>query len=104
MGVTLSELKNKWEFTGIDGEKMVKEISSLLTEYGHRNSEYGIIQLLAVFIKNKKELIELMMKHQNYNNNLQIVMEEEFDRDIDTKGIQNFMGLFLIFLHEISLR
>ena len=95
MGVTLSELKNKWEFTGIDVEKMVKEISSLLTEYGHRNSEYGIIQLLAVFIKNKKELIELMMKHQNYNNNLQIVMEEEFDRDIDTKGIQNFMGLFL---------
>lgn len=92
--VNLEQLKNAWEFTGIDVEELIEKISELLSTYNHRHSKHGIIQLLAIFIENKKPLIEMIMKSPHYNGNLQIVLEEEFDRDIDSNGIYRFINHF----------
>lgn len=87
--------KEKFEFTGIDYDKLVNDISTLLSRYHWKNSRYGIEQMLDKFIENKRDLIEKMVKSPNYNNNLQIVTEEDFDVTINKDCVYNELSYFL---------
>lgn len=69
-----------------DTDRLVDDIRALLSEYNHRNSEYGVSVLLTTYFINNSPLIELFMKHPNYDGNLRIVTDREFSCDNDERS------------------
>ena len=97
--IRLSELKEKFNFvwgseTEIKLKEMIDEIYEITTWCGHTVSKYGIMCMLNSYIDNNETNIRLLMKHPNYNGNLQVVIPMEFEREIDTnmiyQSVKNF--------------
>lgn len=92
--VRFSELKEKWAFCFTEEQlrALLDEMYNLLETFNHQPTKYGIMCILDKFIDNKKEHIQLLMKHPNYNGNLQAVIPMEFNRDNSPRDIYNFMS------------
>lgn len=95
--VRFSQLKEKWAFCYTEEQlrALLDEMYELLKYFGHNPTKYGIMCLLDKFIDNKKSHIELLMKHPEYNGNLQVVFPMSFDRDNSAKEIRTFIEGYL---------
>ena len=89
-----SQLKSLWGKYA-DTDKLVEDISRLLTEYSHRNTEYGICTMLHNYFVNKEPLIKLIQKSKYYAGDLRIVKHKEFVRENSAMDIRNFCGSFV---------
>jgi len=87
------ELSQKWS-KYCDTDKLVDNTMALLTEYGHKNTEKGVCSLLDTYFTNKEPLIKMFMTSKHYIGDMRIVIEKEFDRDIDGREIRNFFVNF----------
>lgn len=79
----------------INTDKLTDDIAELLTQFNHRNSEYGITTMLNEFFKNKEGLINLFRKSSSYAGNLRIVFEDEFARESARDEVREFVEGFL---------
>ena len=84
-----SELKTMWG-RYVDTDKMVDDIMTLLTTYGHRNSEHGVCTMLHAFFANKEQLIQKFISSPHYVGNLRIGLRREFARANNARDINRF--------------
>lgn len=89
-----AELKIKW---GVycDTDKLVDDTMKLLTKYSHGNTEHGVCVLLDTYFTNKKDLIDLFKKSNNYVGDMRIVVDIELERGIDANEINIFLSTFM---------
>lgn len=78
----------------MDTDKLVDDISRLLTKYRHKNSEEGICEILNTFFLNKQSLIKLFKQSENYIGDLRIAFDIEMVRDTSQNDIYYFCGAF----------
>lgn len=77
-----------------DTDKLVDDMMALLTKYGHRNSEKGVCKLLIEYFGNKKSLIELLEKSDNYAGDMRIIVDIELARENKASDVSNFCTRF----------
>lgn len=88
-----AELSEKWsKYT--DTNKLVDDISALLTEYNHRNTEHGVCTLLDTYFTNKEPLIKMFEKSENYAGNMRIVLSKEIERTTMPNDLYSFVNHF----------
>lgn len=86
--VTLTTLKEKFEFTGYDVEELINQVYDTFIFCRQKASKYGVMCMLDKYIDANADNIKLMMKHPKYNGRFQIVIDDViFNRDIDTREI-----------------
>ena len=92
--VRFSELKDKWAFCYTEEQlrSLIDEMYETLKYYRHNPTKYGVMCILDTFINNKSSHIELLMKHPNYNGNLQVVIPMGFDRENSADEIYEFIS------------
>ena len=90
-----AELKELWG-KYCDTDKLVNDVMALLTKYHHNNTEHGVCEMLNTYFTNKRELIELFMKSQNYIGNMRICVNVELDRGIDNTEVCDFCDSFIV--------
>ena len=88
-----AELKDRW---GVycDTDKLVDSTMELLTKYHHDCTELGVCDMLDVYFTNKKELIDLFMKSENYIGNMRICLDAELERGNCVDEIRRFCEHF----------
>ncbi len=70
---------------------MVEKIATLLDEYNHPNTEYGIEKMLETWSTNKANLIRVLSKHPNWDpENYRIVFSTDYERGFDSNAIDEF--------------
>lgn len=74
-----AELKNNWG-NYCDTDVLVDTMMSLLTKYGHANTEHGVCSVLNTFFTNKRNLIDMFMTSNHYIGNLRIALDIEMER------------------------
>ena len=84
-------LSQKWS-EYCDTDKLVDDTMALLTEYGHKNTEKGVCSLLDTYFTNKESLIKMFATSKNYIGDMRIVLEKEFDRNINGNEIRAFLN------------
>lgn len=90
---TKEALKETWG-QYCDTGKLVDNVMTLLTKYGHRNSEYGVCKMLNEYFINKKDLIELFQKSEHYIGDMRIMIDIELERENSARDIRNFCDGF----------
>lgn len=92
--ISLNDLKQKFEFTGVDVEQLIDDWYNLLVEYDHPVSKYGIMATLKRFIEVKEPLLRIIVASPYYNKNLQIVVPEMFTRKIVANDVYSSVNRF----------
>lgn len=93
--VTIKSLKEKWAFTNIDVMALLDKIVEVMHHYKHPYvTRYGVACMLDKYIDSKKTLIEMIMKHPDYNGNLQIVTKVPMVREVDRYAVQSWLNDF----------
>lgn len=87
--MTKQDLSKKWS-KYCDTDKLVDDMSALLSKYGHRNSEHGICVLLDKYFSQKESLIKLFVQSKNYIGDMRICIKKEFERQISSNEINSF--------------
>ena len=85
------ELNVKWS-KYCDTDKLVDDMMTLLTNYGHRNTEEGVCALLDKYFTNKEPLIKMFVTSKNYIGNMRIAVEREFERSVCAPEVRNFFN------------
>lgn len=85
-------LLNAYNFTDEEYESLVKEITTLLKEYGYHPTKKGIDAFLKEWRINKGPIIKLFQNHPNYNGKYQITFDTDFDREINVDKACQFLG------------
>ena len=75
-------------------DKLVDDMMALLKHLGHRRSEHGVCVLLDKCFKAKEPLIKSMMTSNHYAGDMRIILQKEFDRDIDRYAVMTFVDNF----------
>lgn len=88
-----TQLKTKWGKYA-DTDKLVDDVSAILTKYNHNNTEYGVCAMLDKYFTAKEPLIVLFQKSEHYIGNLRIKMTKEFEREHSAQDIYNFCRTF----------
>ena len=88
-----AELKAKWS-QYCDTDNLVDNVRALLNKYGHRNSEHGVCVVLDKYFEQKEQLIKLFVTSKNYIGNMRIVINEDFERELDHDAIYKFCANF----------
>ena len=87
------DLKTMWgKYANTD--KMVDDIMTLLTTYGHRNSEHGVCTMLNTFFINKEPLIQKFISSPHYVGDLRIGLRREFARTNNAQDVREFCHSF----------
>lgn len=88
-----AELKALW---GVycDTDKLVDDMMALLTKYHHDCTEHGVCEILNTYFVNKKHLIDMFMKSENYIGNMRILIDIELERTNNAREIRNFCDGF----------
>ena len=73
-----------------DTNKLVDDVMALLTKYHHQNTEHGVCEMLYEYFTNKRKLIELFMKSENYIGNMRICLNVELERASNTDEVDAF--------------
>ena len=94
--IRFNQLKEKWAFCYTEEKlrALLDEMYELLKYFGHKPTKYAVMCILDKFIDNNKHNIELLMKHPDYNGNLQVVFPMAFDRDNNASEIRNFISAY----------
>ena len=69
-------------------------MEKMLSDYNWESADKGINELLNTWAERKSDLINLMKKHPNYNGNYQIVLTENFNRNLDLNSGKNFASFW----------
>lgn len=93
--VTREIAVERFKTVGVNFDTLTKEICDLLTKFNHINTTEGVEKMLLEFADNKWELMQMIKKHPNYNNNLQIITKANFAYRIDRREINNALTRFL---------
>lgn len=72
--------------------KLITECMELLEEYSYSPTEEGIREFLDVYFANKGELINVFAKHPNYNGKYQIAFDQNYEKTVDIRGINEFFS------------
>lgn len=88
-----NDIKTKWG-QYIDTDKLVDAMMTLLTTYGHRNTEHGVCCMLEQFFTNKESLIKLLQKSEHYTGDLRIVLDEQLERRSNKYDVSNLISRF----------
>ena len=86
-------LKQLWG-SYCDTDKLVDDVMALLTKYHHRNTEYGVCEMLHEYFVNKHHLIDMFMKSDNYIGNMRICIDAELERRSNNTEVRNFCSCF----------
>lgn len=73
-----------------DTDKLVDDVRALLAKYHHKNTEHGVCEMLYEYFANKKPLIDLFMKSENYIGNMRICLDVELERMNNRDEVDNF--------------
>ena len=91
--MNLTELKGKWgKYT--DTDKLVNDISDLLTTCNHANTTEGICKMLDTYFTQKEPLIKLLSKSKNYIGDMRILTPMEIERTISRREVGEFINDF----------
>lgn len=90
---TKEALKEAWG-QYCDTDKLVDNVMTLLTKYGHRNTEHGVCTMLNEYFANKKDLIELFQKSEHYMGDMRIMIDIELERENNADDIYSFCENF----------
>lgn len=72
-------------------EYVSRNMSSLLTQYEHKNAPKGIETILATFMPNKAPITGILSQHPNWDEkNLAVVFSQDYKRSIDKKEVDIF--------------
>jgi hypothetical protein len=86
-------LKNNWG-NYCDTDKLVNDVMELLTKYHHKNTEHGVCEMLDVYFRNKRELIDMFAKSEHYIGDMRICLDVELERRNDTNELREFLQRF----------
>ena len=76
-------------------DKLVDDLMTLFTKYGHRNSEHGVCKMLDTYFTNKKDLIDLLQKSPHYIGDMRVCIDEEMERYANKQEVYNFCANFV---------
>ena len=76
-------------------DKLVDDLMTLFTKYGHRNSEHGVCKMLDTYFTNKKDLINLLQKSPHYIGDMRVCIDEEMERYANKQEVYNFCANFV---------
>lgn len=88
--MTKAELKKKWG-KYCDTDKLVNQLSALLTSKRIANSECGISTMLDTFFTNKEHIIEMLHNSDNYAGDLRVMVNAEINRYANNNAISSFV-------------
>lgn len=77
-----------------DTDKLVDDMMTLLTKYGHKNSENGVCSMLHTYFINKSELIDMFQKSKRYAGDMRIVLDVQLERTNSASDVRNFCSNF----------
>ena len=89
------ELKRLWG-SYCDTDKLVDNTMELLTKYHHKNTEEGVCEMLDTYFVRKRDLIDMMMKSDNYIGNMRICLDVELERRCNHNELSAFCDAFPI--------
>lgn len=87
-------IKSKWGHF-CDTDKLVNDMMTLLTKYGHRNTEHGVCTVLDEYFKNKAPLINLFATSPNYKGDMRIITKALFERENVDTDVNRFVNKFM---------
>lgn len=91
--MNMTELKAKWgKYT--DTNKLVTDISALLSSCGIRHTDKGICKMLDKYFTNKEPIINMLAKSKNYIGDMRIMIPADIERTINKYEVQNFINSF----------
>lgn len=80
-------------FTEEQKEKLVKEMSELLEEYGYRYEYSALNEIIDKWFEAKESIIRILSKHPNWNpNKFQVQFNHTFNRVLDEKARRKFFS------------
>ena len=88
-----AELKTNWG-NYCDTDKLVDDVMKLLTKYHHKNTEHGVCEMLNVYFRNKKELIDAFSTSEHYIGDMRICLDVELERRNDSNELREFLHQF----------
>jgi len=88
------QLKSFWG-KYVNTDKLVDDVTRLLNQYGHANTEHGVCVMLHGFFTQKEPLIKLMIQSPHYIGGLRISSVREFERDNNPRLISEFCRCFI---------
>lgn len=72
-------------------EKLANIEESLLNEYDYNWTRYGILQGLKIWNRNKTSLRNILRKHPNWNEDMQLILfDTDFKRELDEGVLHDF--------------
>ena len=71
--------------------ELLSEMKSLLKKYHYHPTDEALNIIIDEWRTNKADLIRLFEKHPNYNGRFQIAFDYDFDRELDRRGVNNFI-------------
>jgi len=72
------------KFTAEMKQKLLEEMRELLHEYDYETTDSALEKILDTWFTNKKDLIEILEKHPNWNSEkLHIAFDQDYERKID---------------------
>lgn len=89
MKIEIEEFK---DLTGVSLEDMITEAYELLTARKWEVTRAGIAKNVDVWLENKSDMIRKMVKHPNYNGNLQIVVPAYITRSMNASQANNVLS------------
>ena len=89
------QLIGKWELSAELKQKLVDEMVSLLTQYGHHASPKGCGAVVDEWAKNKLPMIKMFQNHPNWDGEkLQIVFDYDYSLQKDESLIKHFFNVW----------
>ena len=89
-----AQLRETWGHF-CDTDKLVSDVMDLLTKYHHTHTEYGVCCMLHTYFTNKRNLIEMFLKSNNYIGNMRICLDVELERRGDNREVRDFCNTFV---------
>lgn len=71
-------------------KQLVDEMISLLRKFDYNPTEKGTKEIIKEWSYNKKNIVQLMSKHPNYNGKYQIVFDCNYQREANVEEIRSF--------------
>ena len=79
--------------------ELLKEMKDLLDQENYHYTHDALEKIIEKWHAQKGSLIEMFSKHENYNGNYQIVLNEKYYRDIDKKVVYESLEELINYIH-----
>ena len=92
---TLMNKQSNFEISEIKREKLVNQMSSLLSNFHYENTPEALNKIIDEWARQKGWIVELFRKHSGYNGNGQVILPAQLKRPVDREAIYNSLCFFL---------